>query len=198
MRIYSLAARSVLGNLPSSQTDMATVSITTGTPSPRAQSDETLSTLPDPRTPLTPPELSRSNSASSHHPELSNEVATLSNKLIHAINYQTDLDDHLSDTRNQLEAAQERIKRLERVEQEYRSSVENGILVKWADVENDTLRLQISLAEERKQRVQVEKDKESIEHELETLTTALFEEANQVCESEGTEITLTEIDGISC
>ena len=58
--------------------------------------------------------------------------------------------------------------------------VDNHILVKWEDVENDVLRLRTNLAEERRVRVQVEKDKKAIEQELESLTTALFEEANQV------------------
>ena len=159
---------------------MATMTMTPRISPAQSQSEETLSTLPDPRTPLTPPEISRSNTASPHHPELSNEVTALSNKLIHAINHQTDLDDTLSQTRHQLEAAQERIQQLERTDQEHRSLMENRIIVKWADVENDTLRLRMNLAEERKQRAQVEKDKKAIEQELENLTTALFEEANQV------------------
>ncbi|KAL9126586.1 MAG: hypothetical protein Q9217_004378 [Psora testacea] len=159
---------------------MATVTMAPGLPPPQAETDETLSTLPDPRIPLTPSGISRSNSDAPHHPELSNEVAALSNKLIHAINHQTELDDTLSETRRQLEAAQERIRQLERADQEYKSAIDNRILVKWADVESDILRLRMNLAEERKQRVQAEKDKKSIEHELESLTTALFEEANHV------------------
>ena len=143
------------------------------------RSDETLSTIPDPRSPLTPPDILRSQSVSPHHPELSNEVATLSNKLIHAINHQTDLDDTLSDTRHQLEAAQERVRQLEKSEQDYKSMVENRVLVKWADVEEDTLRLRTSLADERRQRAQTENEKRAMEQELESLTTALFEEANQ-------------------
>ncbi|KAG8534261.1 uncharacterized protein KY384_001105 [Bacidia gigantensis] len=154
--------------------------IATSLPSPQPPSAETLSTLPDPRTPLTPPDISRSGSTSPHHPELSNEVAALSNKLIHAINHQTDLDDTLSETRQQLEAAQERVWQLEQQEQEHRSLIDNRILVKWEDVEQDTLRLRVSLADERKQRAQVAKDKAAIEQELETLTTELFEEANKV------------------
>ena len=38
----------------------------------------------------------------------------------------------------------------------------------------------MSLVEEKRQRAMVEKEKKSIEQELETLTTALFEEANKV------------------
>lgn len=158
---------------------MATVTTAPGIPSPQTQSEETISTFMGPHTPLTPPEVSRSN-ANSPHPELSNEVAALSNKLIHAINHQTDLDDTLSETRHQLEAAQERIRHLEHADREHRSMIDNRILVRWEDVENDTLRLRMSLADERKLRVQAEKEKKEIEQELETLTTALFEEANQV------------------
>lgn len=159
---------------------MATVAMAPGLPVHQSQSDETLSTLPDPRSPLTSPELSRSNSTSPHHPELSNEVAALSNKLIHAINHQTDLEDSLNETRHELESAQTRVRQLEPLIQEHKSLVTNGILVRQTDVEAEILRLKTSLADERRQRVKAESDKMGIEQELETLTTALFEEANQV------------------
>ena len=159
---------------------MATVAIAPGLPAQQSQSEETLSTLPDPRSPPTSPELSRSNSTSPPHPELNNEVAALSNKLIHAINHQTDLEDSLNATRHQLESAQERVRQLETLAQEHKSLVANGILVKKTDVEVEMLRLKTSLAEERRQRVKAENEKIGIEQELETLTTALFEEANQV------------------
>lgn len=146
----------------------------------QSQSVETLSTLPDPRSPLTSPELSRSNSTSPHHPELSNEVAALSNKLIYAINYQTNLEDSLNATRHELESAQERVRQLEPLVQEHKSLVANGILVRQTDVEAELLRLKTSLADERRQRAKAENDKIGIEQELETLTTALFEEANQM------------------
>ena len=153
-----------------------------GLPSPQHHSNETLSTLPDPRSPLTPPDISRSNSVSpSQHPELNNEVAALSNKLIHAINHQTHLDDSLNDTRHDLEAAQERIRQLEHDAQDHRSLVANGILVRRSDFEADNLRLKTALAEERKAKIAVEKEKKGMEAELEQLTSSLFEEANQVC-----------------
>ena len=159
---------------------MATSAMPLGLSAQQSQSEETLSTLPDPRSPLTSPELSRSNSTSPHHPELSNEVATLSNKLIYAINYQTDLEDSLNATRHELESAQERVRQLEPLVQEHKSLVANGILVRQTDVEAELLRLKTSLADERRQRAKAENDKIGIEQELETLTTALFEEANQV------------------
>lgn len=139
---------------------------------------ENLSTLPDPRTSHSSVDVSRSNSA--HHPDLSTEVATLSNKLISAINHQTNLDDSLSTTRHELESSRERIRQLESALQEYRDMVAGGSLVRKIDIEDKTLKLMANLADEKKQRGVVEKDKRGIEQELETLTTALFEEANKV------------------
>lgn len=161
---------------------MAAVTIAPGLPVSRtrsATSDE-LSTLPDPRSPLASSGRSRTNSKSPHHPHLDSEVATLSNKLISAINHQTSLDDTLSETRHELESSQKRVRQLESEVQDYRTMVANGVLVKQQDVEDKTVKLMASLADERKRRGVVEKDKKGIEQELETLTTALFEEANEV------------------
>lgn len=116
----------------------------------------------------------------SHHPDLSNEVATLSNKLISAINHQTTLDDTLSATRHELEVARERIRLLESENKEYADSVARGILVKRQAMELEKAKVVAQLAEERRQRAEVEKEKKNIEQELENLTTALFEEANKV------------------
>lgn len=159
---------------------MTTVTMAPGLPAPPSDSNETISTVSDSRSPLTSPQLSRSNSTSPHHPELSNEVAALSNKLIHAINHQTDLDDTLNATRLELEAAQDRVRQLEPLVKEHQSMVANGILVRHSDVESELLRLKTTLAEERRHRVKAENEKKGIEQELETLTTALFEEANEV------------------
>ena len=159
---------------------MATLTIAPGLPIQQSQSEEKHSTLPDPRSPPTLPELSRSNSASPNHPELSNEIAALSNKLIHAINHQTDLEDSLNAARHELDSAQQRVRQLEPLVQEHKSLVVNGILVRQTDVEAEILRLKTCLADERRQRAKAENDKMGIEQELETLTTALFEEANQV------------------
>lgn len=142
---------------------------------------DTLSTLPDPRSSHSSPDVSRSNSTELQHPDLSNEVATLSNKLINAINHQTNLDDTLSATRHELATSQDRVRQLEASLQEHKDLVRNGVLVRKTDVEDKTSTLMANLADEKKQRGVVEKDKRGMEQELETLTTALFEEANQVC-----------------
>lgn len=159
---------------------MAAVTAAPGLPSSRLQLDaESLSTIPDPRSPDEFPSPQRSVS-SSPHPDLNSEVATLSNKLISAINHQTNLDDTLAATRQELEVAQTRIRQLEAENKEHANLVFSGALVRKAEVEEQASRLVAKLAEERKRRTVVEKDKKGIEQELENLTTALFEEANQV------------------
>ena len=116
----------------------------------------------------------------SHHPDLNNEVATLSNKLINAINHQTNLDDTLSATRHELEMANERIRQLEKENKEHSDMVTHGVLVKKSTSEMEKAKLKASLEQERKAKGEVEKEKKGIEQELENLTTALFEEANKV------------------
>lgn len=78
--------------------------------------------------------------------------------------------------------SQEQVRQLEATLQEYKSRelTSNGGLRKRVDVEDKTLKLEAKLANEKKQRDVVEQDKKSIELELETLTVALFEEANMV------------------
>ncbi|KAL8738039.1 MAG: hypothetical protein Q9181_001107 [Wetmoreana brouardii] len=129
---------------------------------------------------MTSPDLSRSISTSPQHPVLNNELATLSNKLIRAINRQTDLDDTLSETRHELSVARQRVKQLEATVSEHNALVANGDLVHKSEVERQKVQLMDNLAHEQKQRGVMEKDKRGIEQELESLTTALFEEANQM------------------
>ncbi|KAL8945972.1 MAG: hypothetical protein Q9222_007571 [Ikaeria aurantiellina] len=160
---------------------MATASITSDLPASRVDSDsDSPSTLPDPRSSMTSPDLSRSGSTSPQYPELSDEVATLSNKLIRAINHQTDLDDTLAETRHELDAARRRIRQLEADSQEQNARLANGDLVLKSEVERQKVLLLENLADEQKQRGVMEKDKRGMEQELESLTTALFEEANQM------------------
>lgn len=161
---------------------MATLTMAPGLKVSQSHSDlYPLSTIPDPRSPVSTPRLSRSNSSSQHHPDLSNEVANLSHKLITAINHQTNLDDTLSETRHELDSARERVQQLEANAREHDALVANGVLVNRKHMEDNTTKLMADLVGERKKRTAVEKDKKGIELELETLTTALFEEANEVC-----------------
>jgi len=136
-----------------------------------------MSTLLDPRSRVTSPAMP---STPLQHPDLNDEVATLSNKLINAINHQTNLDDILSATRHELEASRERIRQLERENQEHSELLASGTLVKKSIAEADKRKLVLSLADERRHRGEIEKEKKNIELELESLTTALFEEANKV------------------
>ena len=119
-------------------------------------------------------------STSPHHPDLSNEVAALSIKLIRAINNQTALDDTLAGTRQELEKVQNRLHVVELENERFRNDIAAGVLTKRSDVDQELSSLKAQLVDERVHRVQIEKDKKNMEQELENLTAALFEEANQV------------------
>ena len=96
------------------------------------------------------------------------------------MNHQTGLDDTLSNTRLELESSQDRIRQLETLVDEHRASIATGELVRRSEFDRRTENLIADLAAERKSRAKIEKSKKDIELELENLTTALFEEANEV------------------
>lgn len=140
--------------------------------------ENNFNTLQDPRLAVSA-EVSHSTS-SSHHPDLSNEVAALSVKLIQAINNQTTLDDSLLATRQELEVAQGKIQALEFQNEKYRRDIDQKVYIRKSDADREIIQLRTALADERAQRAVVEKAKKQIEQELETLTADLFEEANKV------------------
>ncbi|KAI0476227.1 hypothetical protein GGR56DRAFT_665947 [Xylariaceae sp. FL0804] len=155
------------------------------TPSPkRMPSSQALmddadhSTLPDPRIRA----LSPVNGPSTpiHHPDLDQEVATLSTKLINAINHQTSLDDTLSATRQELDASKEKIKELEALVARQQETLSGDVWIKRKSAESEKSKLLARVVEEKRLRAEVEKDKKKIEQELETLTVSLFEEANKM------------------
>lgn len=120
------------------------------------------------------------NGADAGSNDLNREVATLSNKLISAINHQTKLDDSLAATKHELELSKARIRQLEATAKEHADMMAKGLLVEKKTVETETKKLMTKLKEESKQRAQADKDKKHIEQELENLTTALFDEANKM------------------
>ncbi|KAI1651019.1 uncharacterized protein F4817DRAFT_216379 [Daldinia loculata] len=136
--------------------------------------DQDHSTIPDPRT------RAASIASSNLHPDLDQEVAALSTKLINAINHQTSLDDTLSATRQDLEASRERIKELEATVARQHEMLSGDVWVKRKNVESEKSKLLARIVEEKRLRAEVEKDKKKIEQELETLTVSLFEEANRM------------------
>ncbi|GKZ20479.1 rab guanine nucleotide exchange factor S2 [Aspergillus brasiliensis] len=142
--------------------------------------ESSFSTLKDPRLASHSEESETPESTQSHHPDLSNEVAALSVKLVQAINNQTTLDDNLVATRQELEQAQAKIRVLELENEKHQRDIDQEVLIKKSDVDYEMLRLKAALAEEKAQRALVEKEKKGIEQELETLTAALFEEANKM------------------
>ncbi|KAI2637946.1 hypothetical protein GGS26DRAFT_603605 [Hypomontagnella submonticulosa] len=137
--------------------------------------DQDHSTIPDPRTRVISP-----SDDSNHHPDLDQEVAALSTKLINAINHQTNLDDTLSATRHDLEASRERIRELEAQLARQQEMLSGDVWVKRKSVESEKSKLLARIVEEKRLRTEVEKDKKKIEQELETLTVSLFEEANKM------------------
>ncbi|CAM1501591.1 Fc.00g035750.m01.CDS01 [Cosmosporella sp. VM-42] len=141
-------------------------------------SDE-MSTLPDPRSRAISP-ADDSAESPNRHPDLNNEVATLSTKLINAINHQTFLDDSLSATRHELDTARERIRVLEAQNASQREMLAGDVWVRKHTVEAEKKVIQGRVAEEKQKRLDMEMQKKKIEQELENLTAALFEEANKM------------------
>lgn len=123
-----------------------------------SENDFDMTTIPDPRSRSMTPALDGSPSPPEQHPELSDEVAALSSKLIHAINHQTTLDDNLSQTRAELEKSREQIRSMELQLAKHKEMI----------------------AEENRHRLEAEQEKKRIEQELENLTQELFEEANKM------------------
>ena len=146
-----------------------------------------MSTLPDPRSRSMTPASETGQSSPLHHPDLNDEVAALSTKLVNAINHQTYLDDTLSATRHELQASQNRIKDLEAKNEAQRQMMTGDVWVRRSTLDSEKKAMQAEkkamqakLADETTRRVTVEMDKKKIELELESLTADLFQEANQM------------------
>lgn len=140
-----------------------------------------MNTIPDPRTPTPQPALTRDNSTDSQpHPDLSQEVATLSTKLVNAINHQDTLDNALQRTRHELDDTREKMERYEKRVNEHEDMMQAGRLVEREVYEKMEKQYLSELQEERKRRIDAEKAKRKVDSEVETLTSALFEEANTV------------------
>lgn len=112
--------------------------------------------------------------------ESHDEVTTLSNKLIRAINHQTILDNNLGEARRDLEVARDRIRQLEELTESQREMLAGDVWIRRKTVETEKKAWAAKVAEERKAKEEVEEEKRKIERELENLTTALFEEANKM------------------
>lgn len=112
--------------------------------------------------------------------EPQDEVTALSTKLIRAINHQTTLDNALSGARQELERARDRIRQLESVTESQREMLAGDVWVRRGTVDAEKKALSGKIAEEKRRREGVEREKRRIELELENLTTALFEEANKM------------------
>ncbi|KEY65457.1 hypothetical protein S7711_08587 [Stachybotrys chartarum IBT 7711] len=153
---------------------------TLSSPPARRSLDDEMSTLPDPRNRSQASDSDEGDSSPRHHPDLSNEVAMLSTKLINAINHQTVLDDTLSATRHELETANKRVRELEAQVASQREMLAGDVWVRRSIVDAERRAMQSKVAEEAAKRTATEEEKKKIEQELESLSTALFEEANNM------------------
>lgn len=143
--------------------------------------DSSFRTLVDPRTAsMTDLTKTGSRSPSDRHPDLSNEVSTLSDKLVSAIEHNSTLDESLSQTRRELKDSKARIAQLEAEAKEHEERMSNGELLTKKTVDERNAKLSTDLAEEKRQRGLVLQEKRGIEGELETLTASLFDEANKM------------------
>ncbi|KAJ4384333.1 rab guanine nucleotide exchange factor S2 [Didymella sp. IMI 355093] len=142
-----------------------------------ASESDGMNTIPDPRAPTPQPQISRHNSTDSH-PDFSQEVSTLSTKLINAINHSTMLDDSLQQTRHELEAAKKRLEQLEVQVKVHEQKITKGLLVEKVVYDKMERQMSTELQEERKRRAEAERLKRNTDSEVEQLTAALFEEAN--------------------
>ncbi|KAF2643122.1 Sec2p-domain-containing protein [Massarina eburnea CBS 473.64] len=146
---------------------------------PEAESEE-MNTIPDPRAPA-PPQIvvSRNNSTdSTMHPDLSQEVATLSTKLINAINHQTTLDDTIQQTRHERDATKEKLAKVELRLKVHEEKMFKGLVVDRVILDKMEKQMRDDLEEEKRRRVAAELAKRKTDSEVEQLTAALFEEAN--------------------
>ncbi|RDA88923.1 hypothetical protein CP532_5480 [Ophiocordyceps camponoti-leonardi (nom. inval.)] len=144
--------------------------------------NDEMSTLPDPRSrPV------MRDDASDVHPDLDDEIAKLSAKLVNSINYQTLLDDTLTATRQELQSARQHVRELEEQLQSQREMMAGDVWVRRSSLDNERKAMlaekkawQAKLADEKARRLETDHDKRKMEQELENLTTALFEEANNM------------------
>ncbi|PSR84462.1 hypothetical protein BD289DRAFT_261945 [Coniella lustricola] len=170
-------------NTQCSSTPPELSSLTLQEPSSSAASvsdiDHDLTTIPDPRGRSATPDMDGSPTHQ-QHPELSDEVATLSTKLVRAINHQTALDDELSDTRAELDRARAQISSMEIQIEKQREMLDGDIWIRRKSAEAEKSKLLHRISEEKKLREEAEQEKKRIEQELENLTTELFEEANNM------------------
>lgn len=145
-----------------------------------SEHDFDMTTLPDPRSRSMTPANTDGSPSPEQHPELSDEVAALSSKLIHAINHQTTLDDSLSQTRAELEKSREQIRSMELQLAKHKEMLVDHVEIwqMWHGAAKTNLLSRI--AQENRFRLEAEHEKKRIEQELENLTQELFEEANKM------------------
>ncbi|PHH73276.1 hypothetical protein CDD80_3920 [Ophiocordyceps camponoti-rufipedis] len=149
--------------------------------------NDEMSTLPDPRSRCAVSPARHVDADAQRDAGLDDELATLSAKLVNAINYQTLLDDTLNATRQELASARQCNRELEAQLQSQRDMMAGDIWIRRSTLDAERKAVlaekktwQTKLADEKARRLETDSDKRRMEQELENLTTALFEEANNM------------------
>ncbi|QIW99456.1 hypothetical protein AMS68_004974 [Peltaster fructicola] len=161
---------------PGGNDRMASVALPSQSPSTGARDDQVMDT----RTPSPLPRSGSTAETAEYKPDLSQEVAMLSTKLVNAINFQTTLDDQLQQTRHELELSQRQFAKLQAEKKYLDDMIRDGLLVRRSEVNPVIESLRAELGAERTAKDAAEKSRKQTEAELETLTSALFEEANKM------------------
>ncbi|KAJ2906020.1 hypothetical protein MKZ38_003503 [Zalerion maritima] len=144
---------------------------------PREELD--LSTLPDPRIRnVTPSQGPRPQTP--HHPDLSNEVAALSQKLVHAINLQTSLDDTLSETRHDLGLARKRIQDLEGIVASQKATLDGDVWIRRTTVEPEKELLRQRIRDVRREMAASEAETKRMRDELADYSTKVMASAQEM------------------
>lgn len=104
----------------------------------------------------------------------------LSTKLINAINHQDTLDNSLQETRQELDITKEKLARYEKQVKEHEENMATGRLVEKEIYVKMEKQYRSEIEEEKRRRSDAERAKRKTDSEVETLTSALFEEANTV------------------
>jgi hypothetical protein len=146
---------------------------------PLSPEHESINSL-DPRTPSTSSTVSRNDSVLDEkvQQDVNEQIAKLSEKLVDSINHQTSLDDSLQQTRHELEAARRTIADLEAKAKQHSELISKGLLLPKEEAEQREAKVRADVAAEQELRTRAEKEKKNMEQELESLTSALFQEAN--------------------
>nr|XP_031860630.1 uncharacterized protein CI109_003961 [Kwoniella shandongensis]KAA5527702.1 hypothetical protein CI109_003961 [Kwoniella shandongensis] len=109
---------------------------------------------------------------------LSDQTHALNTKLINSISRSADLEDELTELRDQHSSLDAKAKELEKEKDRWEESMQTGLLVERSQIRDEMQRLAAGLVEEERKRGSAEERREQVENEVDDLTAKLFDQAN--------------------